>query len=131
VQFKDGVDTTGVSRVLWYYLPQVDRFHYVFTGEDLVVTSMRRTWGSIVHNPSPGDEVLAADLRRWYLDELRAGLADSFCTVLNIRFGHALRVVLEPEWLTPAQIAERGGVEAIDPHIHIQVESEVLEPIWL
>jgi hypothetical protein len=67
--------------------------------------------------------VTAADIRRWYLDH--TGRTQSFCGWLQHELG--LGVLLEPEWMTPKQIEERGGISKIPPHIHVQLKIQPYE----
>jgi len=65
--------------------------------------------------------VTAADFRRWALDAKTT--AEPFCRMLQAFYGDELGVVLEPEWLTPEEISERGGILQIDPHVHVQLKT--------
>lgn len=130
MRFKDGVDRRDVSPVVWWYLPTAERLHLALVGEELVVTSMRRPWGSPAHNPPAGELVRAADLRRWYLDRAGAGVARAFVDTLNAYLAPHCRVLLEPEDLSEEAIAERGGLEKIAPHIHLQAEHEEFKTLW-
>lgn len=129
MRFSPLVNRTGVSPVLWFHLPMIDYLHYLHTGHELLVRSMREALGRVVHSPRSGDDVLAADLDRYELDEVSAEMAGVFCHMLNVRFDRVLRVVLEPEWLTPAELEERGGKTLVVPHIHVQVENEVFSAV--
>jgi len=62
----------------------------------------------------------AADIRRWQLDTTHS--AGAFANVLQHLYGAGLGVVLEPEWLTPEEIAARGGIEKIAGHIHVELK---------
>jgi hypothetical protein len=119
----DGVDARDVHPVLWTFLGAIATHHRTTAGVELVVTSLWRPPGPrpSLHSPPPGKPVRAADLRRWYLDTRHA--AGEFASQLRFRYGSELGVVLEPEELTPEEIAERGGLEQIDGHIHVQLKS--------
>lgn len=121
----DGVDARGVSPRLWMYLLIIADLHEHATGEELFVTSMRRPPGARPsrHSPAYGRPVAAADLRRWYLDNHK--VAETFARQLQLEFNGELGVVLEPEWLTADQIAERGGVGQIAPHLHVELHEKV------
>ncbi|MEE9360856.1 MAG: hypothetical protein V3U85_10275 [Hyphomicrobium sp.] len=84
----------------------------------MVVTSLRRPYKHGSRHSEPYDVlVTAADIRRWDLDQI--GEAEDFSRWLQTALG--LGVLLEPEWMTPEQVAARGGVDAIPPHIHAQL----------
>lgn len=125
---KRGVDWSDVHPSLWQMLALIDYHHEDYTGNELVVTSLRRPPGD---RPSKhaGTWCTAADLRRWYLtDETMPGACDfaqAFCRELQDRYGDVLGVVLEPEWLSKAEIKRRGG--KVTPHIHVQLK----RPRWL
>jgi hypothetical protein len=123
VTILEGVDTSGVSPSLWLYLGTIAFKHRQHTGRELTITSLRRPPGPrpSKHSPPDGELVEAADIRRWLLDEL--GEAAIFARKLQALYGSELGVVLEPEWLTPDEVAERGGLAAIGPHIHVQLKS--------
>lgn len=123
MKLKPGVDWRGVDPVLWLYLGWVAVEHRVWCGEELCITELRRESSPrpSLHVAKAGETVQAADLRRHYLDE--RGEAEAFCRMLQARYGAQLAVVLEPEWLTPAELEERGGVLNVDPHIHVQLKS--------
>jgi hypothetical protein len=108
---------------IWIFLGIIAEHHRRWTGAELVVTSLRRPPGgrSSRHSTKEHEPVSAADFRRHALDERHA--ADPFCLWLQIFFGEELGVVLEPEWLTPEEISERGGVLNIDPHVHVQLKT--------
>lgn len=126
MKIKRGVDATGVEPTMWLWLGAVSRAHREWSGHELVVTSLRRkpseraSW----HSPKSTEPVRAADIRRWYLnvDEL----AEPFCRMLQARYGEALKVMLEPEWLSPAELERRGGILNVDPHIHLELRT----PEW-
>ena len=113
MKLKRGIDPEGVHQLLWGKLALADREHQIVAGEPLVVTSLRRDPkpGS-GHSPPPDVPATAADIRRWRLDAL--GLTESFCSWLQKEGG--LAVLLEPDWMTKEQIAERGGIDRIAPH---------------
>jgi len=122
MRLKRGVNASRVHPDLWALLGQIDAQHWEATGRVLVVTSLRRRPGRrpSLHSPRRTLYVRAADLRRHALDE-REG-AERFCQRLQRLYGDYLGVVLEPEWLEPAQIRQRGGSEKIAPHIHVQLK---------
>ena len=124
MKLKDGVDATGVSPVLFFWLGVLCAEHAIAARMEMVVTCLRRPLGGGAEGshheiPKP-DDVTAADIRRHYLDARKN--AESFCRMIQRKYGKDLGVVLEPEWLTIDQIAERGGIENIDPHIHFQLK---------
>lgn len=123
MRLADGVDVHDVHPVLWSYLGAIAREARVWhlTEAGLVVTSLRRPAGPrpSVHSPEDGGPVRAADLRR---HAFPGDHAERFCNHLQSLFGPELGVVLEPEWLTPEQIAERGGLAHVEPHIHVQLK---------
>ena len=123
MRFADDVNPEGVHPVLWLFLGAIATRHRLDIGPELVVTSLRRRPGPrpSLHSPPEGELCRAADLRRWALD--KAGFTQNFVGFLRRRYGQSLGVVLEPEELTPAQIAERGGRDKIAPHIHVQLKS--------
>jgi hypothetical protein len=118
----DGVDWDGVHPLVWLWLGKLSVAHRAWTAEGITVTSLRRPVGPrpSKHSPLPGGLVEAADIRRWALD--RTGRTERFCRELQRQHGGYLGVVLEPEWLTPAEVAERGGAGKIAPHIHLQLK---------
>jgi hypothetical protein len=119
----DDVNATDVHPVLWLALGAIATYHRGTTAAEMVITSLRRAPGPrrSLHSPPPGELCQAADIRRWYLDE-RAN-AHSFGRLLQQRFGAWLGVVLEPEWLSPAEIEERGGYDSIAPHLHVELKA--------
>lgn len=118
----DDVDSTGVHPVLWVFLGVISQRHRVATGNTLIVTSLRRPPGPRPsrHSPPEGELCQAADLRRWALDAAHESV--TFARALQRDYGAVLGVVLEPEWLTPDQIAERGGLDKIGPHLHVELK---------
>ncbi len=124
------VDRSGVHPELWGWLIVIDKEHFHYTGEMATVTSLRRPRGSFVHAPGEGRLVLGADLRRAALDKAGERTAHLFCRSLQLKYGAVLGVVLEPEWLTEEQIADRGGPEEVEPHIHIQLKRIEFPPPW-
>ena len=108
---------------LWCILGEIERDHVACTGEGVEVTSLRRPKGRrhSKHAPGPGKLAKGADLRRKALDAI--GKAEKFCKTLQRKYGKYIGVVLEPEWLTPAQIRQRGGLAKIGPHIHVQTKA--------
>jgi hypothetical protein len=122
IAMKDGVDWRGVHPALWYKLALANEKHAQMVSNRLTVTSLRRPFlvGARLTKHTtedPREFVLAADMRRWDLD--RFGMTIEFCRWMQVSLN--LGVMLEPEWLTVEQIAERGGVDAIDAHIHTQL----------
>ena len=119
---KKQVDATGIHPVLWIFLGAIALRHKRATGKPMVVTSLRRKRGRrpSKHSPPKGELVRAGDLRRWYFRDAQS--AEEFCKDLQRDYGSQLGVVLEPEWLTPKQIAQRGGIKKIAPHIHVQLK---------
>ena len=117
-----GVDPAGVDPVLWVYLGAIATMHRQITDAELIVTSLRRPPGDRPsrHSPPPGEPCTAADIRRWALDH--ENVAAGFARDLQRRFGAELGVVLEPEWLTADEVAARGGVAAIGPHLHVELK---------
>ncbi|HEY2938159.1 MAG TPA: hypothetical protein VGJ25_16265 [Gaiellaceae bacterium] len=124
MRLADEVDAREVHPVLWAFLGAIAYRHRLVAGVELVVTSLRRPPGPrpSLHAPPPGQLCRAADLRRWYLDTTTD--APDFVNQLRHAYGRELGVVLEPEELTPEEIAERGGVEKIAGHIHIQLKRQ-------
>lgn len=122
VKLNPGVDARLVDAGIWIFLGLIARSHRVWTGSELVVTSLRRPPGGRPsrHTALENHPVGAADFRRHSLDERRA--AEPFCRMLQVLYGEDLGVVLEPEWLTPEEISERGGILQIDPHVHVQLK---------
>lgn len=123
MRLKPGVNPRLVHPGIWIYLGILAEEHRRWTGEELWVTSLRRPPGGrpSMHAPKEHEEVTAADVRRHTLDAATA--AEPFCRMLQARYGRDLGVVLEPEWLTAAELSERGGVLMVDPHIHLQLKS--------
>ena len=72
--------------------------------------------------------VRVADVRRWALDDHHKAAA--FARGLQQEYGAELGVVLEPEWLTPEQIMERGGVTMVAPHLHLELKVDAF-PVLL
>ena len=119
MRLKRGLDPEGVHPFLWGKLALADREHKILTGEEMIVMSLRRhpEPGS-KHSPEVDVKATAADIRRWRLDKLQA--TEEFCRWLQTELG--LGVLLEPDWMTKEQIAARGGIDNIDPHIHTQLK---------
>lgn len=124
MNLKTGVDASDVHPVLWVFLGAIALKYRVDTGHELVVTSLRRPPGSRAsrHSPPPGEPCRAADLRRWQLDQTRS--TEAFARKLQHEYGSYLGVVVEPEWLTPEEVSERGGASAIAPHIHVELKRD-------
>jgi len=123
VKVNPGVDTRLIDPGVWLFLGAIAQIHREWTGEQLTVTSLRRPPGGRVslHSTKEHEPVRAADFRRHQLDDAHG--ADPFCRYLQMRFGEWIGVVLEPEWLSLAELAERGGVLNVEPHVHIQLKS--------
>jgi len=123
MRLKQKVCANHVHPDLWCILSQIDQDHFTWTGKELVLTSVRRKRRvkPSKHSPGPGMPTKAADFRRFYLDAI--GKAQEFCRMLQKKYGKYIGVVLEPEWLTPKQIRQRGGVAKIAPHIHVQTKA--------
>ncbi len=123
MRLKPGVDAHLVHPGIWILLGCVADHHRHWTGDELVVTSLRRPPGDRPsrHAPKETEEVTAADFRRHALDELHR--AEAFCRMLQALYGQDLGVVLEPEWLTQEELSERGGVLQVDPHVHVQLKT--------
>mgnify|MGYP000267757818 CR=1 FL=1 len=126
MRLKRGVDARGADPDLWALLGEIDVLHAAAVGQGVVVTSLRRRRSrrASLHSPKAPKLVQAADLRRHQLDAQHQ--AESFCHSLQRIYGRWLGVVLEPEWLTEKQIRARGGIQRIDPHIHVQLK----RPHW-
>ena len=124
MKLKDKVDGHRVHQDLWCILSQIEQEHQAWTGQELVLTSMRRKQRAkhSKHSPGPCMPAKAADIRRGDLDAI--GRAEEFCKTLQKKFGRYIGVVLEPDWLTPKEIRQRGGLAKIGPHIHIQLKSK-------
>ena len=122
MKLTHGLNPELVHPKLWERLGLADREHVILTGEELVLTSMRRPprKKASKHSPGWGVKCTAADVRRWRLDAL--GITEEFCKWMQTTLG--IGVLLEPEWMTAQQIKERGGIEKIDPHIHVQLRSK-------
>ncbi len=118
------VDTSGVDPRLIAWLPVLDLDHRSLTTEELTVTSLRRPPAPRPsrHSPPGANLVTAADLRRWALDG--RSMSEEWCRTLQWYYGRWLGVVLEPEWLTEEELATRGGLAAVQPHIHVQLKGE-------
>ncbi len=138
MRIKPEVDQRGVHPRLWYVLGWLDRLHALYTGDELVVTSLRRPFedsrrsrhaplppiGRGFLHPRQWDRfmVTAADLRRWSLDGTGGLTAVEFCKHIQGEHGDEIGVVLEPEWLSAEEIQKRGGIDAIAGHVHVQLK---------
>jgi hypothetical protein len=122
MQLKDGVDPSDVHPVLWLFLGEIAGLYREATGEEMVITSLRRPPSDRAsrHSPGLGHPCMAADIRRWPFKDVPT--AARFARELQQRFGHQLGVVLEPEWLTPREVALRGGPQATAGHIHVELK---------
>lgn len=126
MRLKPGVDQTQVDPVLGLWIGVMAGHHKDWTGIELVVTSLRRPSSQRAsrHVVKAGELVTAVDFRRWYLDEDE--IAETFCLMLLARYKTWLTVILEPDWLSDAELEIRGGVLNVDPHVHVQLSS----PEW-
>ena len=121
MKLRRGLYQEGVHELLWAKLALADREHQIITGEPMIVTSLRRhpkPGSKSKHSPVAGTKATAADIRRWRLDDLKR--TEPFCSWLQKELG--LAVLLEPDWMTKEQIAARGGLHKIVPHIHCQLK---------
>ena len=126
MQLKRRVNRNNVHPLLWGKLLLADHEHVVITGEQMVVTSLRRDpkeGSKSKRSPPLAIPATAADIRRYRLDALKR--TESFCRWLQKEL--QLAVLLEPDWMTKEQIEERGGIDNIDPHIHTQLRIEPSE----
>lgn len=123
MRLKLGVSAVDVEPGIYLWLGVLSRSHRAWTDKELVVTSLRRTPGDRPswHSPKEHELVRAVDIRRWYLDGDE--LAEAFCRMVQARYGEALKVMLEPEWLSPEELERRGGILNVDPHIHFELRS--------
>lgn len=118
MKLKRGVNFKNIHPVLWMFIGVIAKLYKKRTSEEMTITSGRRK-GTTGKHPKGK----AIDIRRWELDALPGPLgARNFARDLQLEYGEWLGVVLEPEWLTPAQIKARGGIKKIAPHIHIQLK---------
>lgn len=126
MRLNSGVDQTQVDPVLGLWIGVIAGHHNEWTGKELVVTSLRRPTSARPsrHVVKEHELVTAVDFRRWYLDE--DSLADPFCLFLAGHYKAWLTVILEPEWLSDAELELRGGVLQVEPHVHVQLSS----PEW-
>ena len=150
MRFKRGLDASGVHPRLWQFLMWLDQQHLEFTEETMWVTDLRRLYRSNVNTrhataskiAAVGDPrerlfaaafVTAVDIRRWALDEL--GKAAEFCRHVQEVHGDQIGVVLEPEWLSLAQLKRRfphfthhteGQLRGlVASHIHFQLKKPI------
>lgn len=123
MRLKPGVDQTQLDPVVGLWIGVIAGHHKEWTEKELVVTSLRRSASARPsrHVVKANELVTAVDFRRWYLDE--DSLADPFCRFLVGRYKTWLTVILEPEWLSDAELELRGGALQIEPHVHIQLSS--------
>jgi hypothetical protein len=125
MKLKKGVDWRHVHPRLWSFLELADDRHQEITGQEMIVTSLRREWragNTSKHSPPPDVPCAAADIRRWALDGV--SFTADFCRWLQTL---GVGVLLEPDWMTEAQIAARGGLDKIAPHIHVQLRESAIE----
>lgn len=140
---KPGVDSSRVHPLIWVYAHQIAMWHQDVTGYRMVITSMTRDSGSSYHNPSYAgqqhnmvaprhsmvptriDLSSAFDMRRWYFKDFSQ--LEQFC--LEVKQELDIGCLIEPEWMTLQQIARRGGVNKIAPHVHWQLSTR--NSIWL
>lgn len=148
LRIKPGCDFTGIHPDVVFWVGVVAGHHLELTGRPLWVTSARRQYRSgVISRHSPPlcavhgvlcaerpdlgstecrlNLVTAWDFRRWYLDE-KADRAERFCKMLQEKYGTYLGIVLEPEWLSAAEVARRGGIKKVSPHVHCQTKRELL-----
>ncbi len=147
MRFKEGIDRRGVHPRIWAILPWIDRMHYAYTSEDIVIERMRLPFDPdrpSRHSPLPPNRpiegyflqprqwdqflVTACDIRRWALDGMKK--TEEFCQYLQRGHGEELGVVLEPEWLSTTELRKRGGLDNIAGHIHIQLKLPVIWELW-
>jgi hypothetical protein len=138
---KSGVNRDGVHPMMWAWLGAVAVYHFELTEKTLWVTSLRRNYvpgHASRHSPKPPELATAADIRRHALDAI--DYAAEFCSDLQRAYGTHIGVVLEPEWLTRAQLAKRFGTSIstpsqeraararVGPHIHLQLKGTLWSP---
>lgn len=133
-QVKKGVDSSRVHPLIWVYAHQIAVWHQDVTGYRMVITSMTRDSGSSYHNPFYADTKhdfghpilsTAFDMRRWYFPDFHT--LEQFC--LEVKQELDIGCLIEPEWMTSKQIAARGGVDKIAPHVHWQLSTS--NHLWL
>lgn len=138
LRFKEGVDIMDVHPLIWTYAYTIAKAHLAWTGYRMVITSMTRIPELAApvksyHNPMYAAEQhlldrhlsTAFDMRRWYFKDFQ-DLQD-FC--LYIKETMDIGCLIEPEWMTPSQIAARGGLDKIAPHVHWQLSTR--NSMWL
>lgn len=133
-RFKEGMHSADhVHPLLWVYINQIGKWHQEQTGYRMVVTSMIRWNGKAsYHNPDHAKDKhkffrylsTAFDMRRWYMTFPQL---EKFC--LDVKRSLDIGCLIEPEWMSAKQIAARGGIQNIAPHVHWQLSSRNL--LWL
>jgi hypothetical protein len=139
LRLKEGVDSQGVHPLIWVYATAIGALHLETTGHRMVITSMARmpqmTAGpSSYHNPRYASNqhfwfqplACAFDMRRWYFNGGFPEL-ERFC--LKVKSLLDIGCLIEPEWMSSTQIARRGGVDKIAPHVHWQLSTR--NTMWL
>ncbi len=144
LEFKEGVDREGLHPMMWVWLGAVAVYHFELTNKPLTVTSARRPYREGVsssHSPPPGELATAADIRRSELDRIGRTVAAEFSKAIQRNYGGHVGVVLEPEWLTVAQLEKRYGIRIVNreqekaarrrvgPHIHFQLKGRLWSPV--
>ena len=123
---KAGVDCSLVHPQLWLYMGLISAWHKEATGYNAVWTSITRLNGKpSYHNPIHAAEqhkskelfTTAADMRRWYFADFPA--LEKFVLMVKRRLD--IGALIEPEWMSARQIASRGGIDKIAPHVHWQL----------
>jgi hypothetical protein len=131
-EFAEGLDPVrALHRVhpqLLVYAGFIARAFLVRAGHRMVITSMSRPEGESRHNPAYRGWCLAFDMRRRDVAAF-AGLLDLESFVMGIRGSLDIGALIEPEWMTPKEIAARGGLDAIAPHVHWQIGSN--NALWM
>lgn len=136
--FAEGLDpvhcTHRVHPQLLVYVGFIARAFFVDTRHRMVITSMSRPGGGATrHDPQYKGWCLAFDMRT---HDPRTGERYGHETpnrlytfVYSIKSVINIGALVEPDWMTPEQIAERGGLENIAPHVHWQIGSN--NRLWL
>ena len=120
---KEGVTLNRVHPQLMAVAGYIACRHMEVTGKRMVITSAARLGEKpSYHNPSwykADGWCRAFDMRRWYFDSFR--VLEKF--VMWCKDELDVGALIEPEWMTPEQVEERGGLDSIDPHVHWQIGS--------